>query len=161
MAIKRVDPNAKFKVISEVDDALISETSEELAALRTGKIDSATGKEETIPSRYEQYAEDLDETKLKFKDGVKPTYFLIRCLKNNEVAEIQKKHFSVDSAAKKVELSNPALAFLDYFTMGCLGVEAESGKVEKIGPDDVGYGVAVGIGSLISLFTSLGKHLKK
>lgn len=151
MAIKRVDPTARFKVISELDDALEHETPKELEALRKSNL----------PTRYEIYSESLDESKLKFKEGSTPTRFVIRCLKNAEVAEIQSKHVVVDTVTKKIEMGNPALAFLDYFKMGCLGIEDEVGKLEQVGPDDVGYGVTVGIGSVISLYTSLGKHLKK
>jgi hypothetical protein len=151
MAIKRTDPNARFKVISELDDALENETPEELAQLKAEKR----------PTRYEEYSENLDESKLRFRDGAKPTRFVFRCLKNAEVAEIQAKHVQVDTASKKIGMGNPALAFLDYFQVGCLGMENDAGQLEQVGPDDVGFGVAIGVGSVISLYTSLGKHLKK
>jgi hypothetical protein len=154
MAISRVNPSARFKVISELDDALERETPEELEALKQPDGTS-------LPTRYEQYAENLDESKLRFREGAKPDRFVIRCLRNEEVAEIQAKHLVVDTTAKTTKLGNPALAFLDYFKVGCVGLETAEGNTVKLGSDDVGFAVAVGVGSVIMLFTSLGKHLKK
>lgn len=153
MAISRVDPNATFRLISDQDDAIIHETAEELAELRAAGDETFT--------RYSRYAETLDEKILKFKEGAKPTYFVIRCLKNQEVAELQQKHIFVDPATKRIQFNNMNLAFLDYFNKGCLGMEDENGKLVKVSSEDVGLVVAIGIGSTISLFTSLGKNLKK
>jgi hypothetical protein len=150
MAIKRIDPKATFEIISEFDSALMLESQEELDEL--AKTNS--------PSRYMQYVENLDESKLKFVEGETPSRFKIRCLLNTELAEIQEKHFVVDVIAKSAKARNSSLMFLEMFNMACLGI-VEDGKVVKLNADDVGIGIAVGIGASISAFTTLGRHTKK
>lgn len=170
MSIKRVDPKATFKIISQYDSALIEETPEELEALKTGKKVAsgqmgADGKEimldESRPTRYEEYIDTLDETKLKFKEDETPTRFVIRCMLNSEMAELNEKHITIDPAKRKIEYKNRSLWFLEHFQKGCLGTVEEDGSVKPASSDDVGLGVAVAMGSVISLFTSIGKHLKK
>lgn len=151
MAIKRVDPNARFRLICEFDDSLEHETSEERAELE--KAGKAT--------RYEKYSESLDEKELKFKEGVKPDYFHIRCLKNAEVAEIQGRHFVVNVQSKTAEPKNAPLMFLEMFNAACVGLEGEDGSTKKITADELGFAVATSIGATIYTFTAMGKHLKK
>lgn len=169
MAIRRVDPKATFRIISQFDEALIEETNEELEALKTGKKiptgqKDAAGKEITVdesrPTRYEDYVDTLDESKLRFKEGEKPTYFVIRCILNSEMAELNEKHLVIDPVSRKIEYKNRGQWFLDHFQRGCVGIE-QDGKVVPVSVDDLGNGVAMAMGSVISLFTSLGKHLKK
>jgi hypothetical protein len=171
MAIRRVDPKATFRVICEFDDALMRETPEELEALKTGKktasgLFDAAGKEimidEVNPTRYEQYIDTLDEAKLKFKEGEKPSYFLIRCLLNSEMAALNEKHITIDPVKKRVDYKDRNKWFLDHFDLGCLGIiEGNALPAVQVNPDDLPVGVAIAVGSIISLFTSTGKHLKK
>jgi hypothetical protein len=160
MAIRKIDPTATFKVISQFDESVQHETPEEMEALKTGKQDE-NGNDILNPTRFEQYLENLDDSLLRLKDGVPPTYFVIRCLKNSEVAELNEKHVVVNVVEKKIEHKNRQLMFLEMFDIGCLGTQTGDGKLEKTSGDEVGYAVAVAMGSVISLFTSLGKHLKK
>jgi len=150
MAIKRLDPTAKFKVICIFDDALELETEEELKALGTD------GK-----SRYQEYMENFDESKLKFKEGQKPTRFHIRCLKANEVAELNAKYQKIDTVKKSIELINRNQMMLEIFNLAVVGIEDENGNVSKISSDELEFNVAVEIGSMVSLLTTLGKNLKK
>lgn len=150
MSIIRVDSKATFKIISQYDSALINETEEEMAQLK------AEGKQ----TRYEDYLDNLDESKLQLKEGDKPTYFVVRCLKNTELAEIHQKHMVVDPVAKTSQARNASLMMLDHFKIGCLGIQNEDGTIQKLDADDVGFGVALSIGVAISTFTSLGKNLK-
>lgn len=151
MAIKRVDPSARFNLIAEMDDSLISETPEELAALVASR--SLT--------RYEDYLNTMDESKLKFAEGSKPSRFRIRCITNVEFAEIQARYFSVDPVTKTSNNKNlPAMA-LELFNLACESMEDENGVYGKVTANDLGYGVATSVGMSIYTFTALGKHLKK
>jgi hypothetical protein len=150
MSIIRVDSKATFKVISQYDSALINESDAEMEQLKKD------GKQ----TRYEDYLDSLDESKLQMKEGDKPTYFVIRCLKNTELAEIHQKHMVVDPVAKTTQARNAGLMMLEHFKMGCLGIQNEDGTIQKLDADDVGFGVALSIGTTVSMFTSLGKNLK-
>lgn len=151
MSIKRVDPKATFKIISEFDSALISETQEELRELAKEKKDT----------RYMQYLESFDESKLIFKPDEKPTYFVIRCLLNSEFAVIQERHMEVNVETKTFRAKNSSLMMFDLFNTACLGMIDENGNTVKVTADEVGMAVATGIGATISMLTTLGKHLKK
>ncbi len=157
MAVRRIDPNAKFKVISQFDDAIIGETKEEIEAL---KFYDEQGVERMKPTRYQIYIEDLDESKLLFDPTKVPTRFVFKGISNSELTEITQKYSVVDVLQKKTDIANVNAMFIEYFNRGVMGIE-ENGKVEKVTAESVGFGVAVGIGSIVSLYTSVGKNLKK
>lgn len=150
MAIKRLDPTARFKIICVFDDALDLESQEELDAM--GKDDR---------TRYQQYMENFDESKLKFKEGLSPTRFHVRCLKASEVAELNARYQKVDVVKKTIEIVNRSQMMIEIFNLGVIGIEDEEGKVSKIGADELEASVVIEIGSMISLLTTLGKNLKK
>ncbi len=151
MAVKRVDASTQYKVIVESDSAVISETREELAELEKAGA----------PTRYEQYVEsDFDESKLKLDPAEEPTRFVIRPLLNVELSAIQNKFMEVDTATKKMKVSNGTLMALEAFDLGCLGLIGADGKIQKVKSSEFGFGVAVSIGSVITTITTLGKHLK-
>lgn len=157
MAIKKIDPAATFKVISQFDDALVSETPEEL---KTGEKD-AEGKDILKSSRYTQYVEaDFDESKLVFKEGDQPDRFIVRCLNHAEQGLVNQKYLEVDVVNKRHGYKNQAQMWLEVFKMACTGVES-GGKVEKINADELPYHITVEIGSIISLLTTLNKNEKK
>lgn len=161
MAIKRLDPAARFRVICEYDSALINETPEELKALKNGVI-GPDGEEESNPARYQLYLQDLDESKLKIKDDEKPSHFVFRCLTNQEMGQLQETHFEFDLKTKTQKFKGSKTDyFAELFRLGVDGMEDENGNVVKVGPNDVGLGVMIAIGSAISVYTQLGKHLKK
>jgi hypothetical protein len=160
MAIRKLDPNAKFRLICELDDALISETSEELEALKTGKKDE-DGNETLNPTRYQEYLDDLDESKLKMRDGAKPSYFHFRCLTNEEMGILQEKYFDYDVKEKRPKFKGSKTEyFIELFRLGVIGLE-DDGQIAKVSANEVGYAVMVAVGSAVNIFTSLGKHLKK
>lgn len=151
MAVKRIDPKATFRVIAESDDALESEGPlEQVQLLKEGKT-----------SRYQQYLENLDESKLIFKEGAKPSYFQIRCLLPTEKAQMELKYTRPNLATGKVEVKDPILMMHEYFDSACDGIIGDDGKVEKVKADDLAPGVALQIGTVISIYTSVGKNLKK
>lgn len=151
MSIKRLDPKATFELICELDSALQSETPEELAAIKEAKGQT----------RYEQYLESLDESKLLIRDGEKPDRFVFRCLKNSETAELQTKHMQFNPETKSYSAKNDALYLFDVFDRACLGLRQEDGSIDKINSDELGFSVAVNIGGAISIFTASGRHVKK
>lgn len=158
MAIKKVDPKAVFKVVTAFDDAILFETEEELAALKTKGKD---GKEIQGPTRMDKYLESMDYTVLKFKEDSKPTIFHVRCLLANELAEINQKYQKYDVINKKVEFTDRNKMMLEIFDRGVIGMENSEGKLEKVLSNDLEYPVGVDLGSIISLITTLGKNLKK
>ena len=161
MAIKRIDPSARFRLICEYDGALVPESAEELQALKTGKKD-ADGEEEMNPTRYQQYLADLDESKLKFAEGEKPSHFSFRCLTNQEMGQLQEQYFEYDVKAKTQKFKGTKSEyFAELFRLGVEGMEDENGKVIPVSPNEVGLGVMVAVGSAISIYTQLGKNLKK
>lgn len=160
MAIRKTDPTAQFKIICQQDDAVINETTEELEALKTGKFDEY-GREIKLETRYERYLETLDESILKIDPDKKVNRFVVRCLKNSELAEMNERYTKVNVLNKTIDMVKTNQMFLETFQLGCLGLENENGKLEKVSVDDVGFAIAISMGSVISLFTSLGRHLKK
>lgn len=160
MAIRKTDPKAEFKIICQVDDAIINETAEELAALVTDKLDELQ-RPIKLETRYERYLESLDESILVLDPAKKPSRFVIRCLKNSELADLNEKYTKVNVLSKTIDMVRTNQMFLEIFNLGCLGMENELGKSEKVTVDDIGFAAAVSMGSVISLFTSLGRHLKK
>lgn len=148
MAIKRLDPKATFRVVSQNDDSLVHESVEELKG---------------EPSRYEQFLDTLDLSKLKFKEdgSSKPTIFVVRALTNFEVADLNEKYFLFDTTTKKVKNVNQAKMLLEMFNLGCLGIEAENGSIEKVSDQEIGFQTAVEIGAIVNIIGTLGKNLKK
>jgi hypothetical protein len=151
MAIKRLDPEARFRVICDLDDALINETPEELKEILDNKD----------LTRHEDYLQDLDEKKLKFAEGAKPSHFVIRCLKNDEWTDMQSRHMVLDSMTKTFRVRDNASYLFEMFNKGCIGLEDENGEIKPVNHNEIGIGVAMSIGATISLFTMGGKHLKK
>jgi hypothetical protein len=152
MAILKTDSSKVFHIICELDSAVIRETPEEQAELKSkGKL-----------TRHEDYLENLDESKLKLKDPSedKPTKFAIRCLRHAETTELQAKHMQFNLETRKLHIKNNAQYFLDVFNAACLGIVKEDGSIEKIDSEDLPYGVALSVGSTIQLFTTLGKNIK-
>lgn len=150
MAIKRVDPKATFKVVSRHDDALVSETKEELEALKAAGQDT----------RYEKFLESFDLSILKLKEGVQPTYFILRALKHEEMAQINERHFIFDASTRTVKAKNNADMLLEMFSIGCVGTE-ENGQPTKIDVDELPFEVAVELGGVVNVIGALGKNLKK
>ncbi len=155
MAIRRLDPSARFKIICEYDDALIRETEEELKAL-----EQPSG--ETLPTRYEEYLENLDQSKLRLKPDGKPTYFHFRCLTNLEQGELQEKFMDYDVKEKRSFFKGSKTRyFVELFEKGVIGIEDETGAMVKIDAEQIGMGVVMAIALAINSYTAMGKHLKK
>lgn len=148
--IKLVNPNAELEVISEFDSSLIDETPEELQELIKNK-----GK-----TRYELYTENFDTSVLKFKEGDKPTIFVIRPLVNRDLIELQEKHFVAAMPNVPPQMKNQNAYFLDVFNKVIVGIKNEDGSIQKINDSNVGMMIAVGIGALAVLKANLGDNLK-
>jgi hypothetical protein len=151
MAIKRINPNATFDIVSVYDEALKHETNEEIEALK-----QAGGQ-----TRFEKYLESFDLGELQFLEGEKPTLFRVRCLRAIEKAELDQKYQVIDVVNKRIEYKNRQEMMLDIFSKACLGIVAEDGSVEKISVDEIEYKVASDVGAGISILGSVNKNLKK
>lgn len=151
MAIKRINPNATFDIVSVYDEAIQHESPEELEALKASKE----------LTRFEKYLENFDLSVLKFVEGEKPTLFRVRCLRAIEKAELDQKYQSIDVVNKRIEYKNRQEMMLDIFQKACLGIIGEDGQLEKVGYDDIEYKVAADVGAAISILGSVTKNLKK
>lgn len=141
MAIKRLDPSARFRVISQMDEAVVHDEKKD---------------------RYQRYLENFDQKELSLKDDVKPTYFILRPLKNLELADINAKYLVVNPLEKTARYQDNMKMFLEMFDMCCEGTQVgEDGPIEKVKSDDIPLTVASEIGSIVSLIATLGKNLKK
>lgn len=150
MAIRLIDPKAQFEIVSEHDPSVIGETADELAELR--KSDGS--------ARYQKYMESLNVSDLKLADNEPPSMFVVRCLKNAELAALQEKYLSFDPKSAGLVLNNRTQYFVDIFNMCCLGVRQVDGSILKISDEDVGLKHASTIGAVIAYATTAGKNLK-
>lgn len=150
MAVKRLNPEARFKIICEFDDSLVPETEAELTATAPG-----------APTRYEQYLEELDESKLQFRDGAAPSRFVLRCLTSSELGCLQEEYFGYDEERKSQVFKGSRSKYIRrVFELCVISIIDENGVEAKVTPDEIGYGVMAAIGSTVSMFTALGRNSK-
>ena len=146
MAIKRVNPSAITKVISITDDAVDRENSD-----------------------IEAYATSLDLKFLKLKEGISPTYFLIKHLAVLQQIEIKDAHYkltppSKDLEGKKVAASmsiNHQSEMLCKYFEACVKFIEEDGKEIPVGINEFNSTVVQEVGSYCMLSTQIGDQLKK
>ncbi len=158
MSIKRLDPNAIFKVISSSDDALLNETPEELIS---DQLD-ADGNRVMNTTRYEQYTEEmnLDESKLKFVEGKVPDRFILRPLTADETADLNSKYILFSSESKKMTIINKNRLFLEMFRAAYQGIET-NGVITQVPTKEIQFQIQIEMGATVSILTNLGKNLKK
>lgn len=148
--IKKLDPSARFKVICVFDDSLISESAEELAAL----------KEKNEESRYSKYLEKFDESLLQFKPDAKPTYFVVRGLTHSEQAAMNEKYYIFDTSAKHMKTKGDRIAmYLEMFRLGCVETE-DAGLKSPLDPESIPFNIAAEVGSIVHLISILSKSAK-
>ena len=146
MAIRRLDPNSRKKVVSVMDEAVDIEAS-----------------------NMNQYATTLDLKHIKFVEGKHPTYFIVKSIDPISETEIQEVHhkFIPPSVTKegekigaKVTIERHKEMALKYFKFCVMEVE-ENGKVLPIKFDEFSADVLQEIGSYAMLYCRLGDQLKK
>lgn len=153
MAIKRLNPTQILKVVSR----------------RDGAIDAAK-------SDLKGYVQDLDATKLVYKEGEQPTYFHIRNVPAAVYAQISDAHWTVEpiteedaegSTPKKgagmAKMQNYSSMMLKYFKHGVDAIE-DGGVVTKCNgevPADMPFEVITEIGGYVFRRTSMGAEEKK
>jgi hypothetical protein len=145
MAIKKLDPKARFRVVAQMDDA----------------IDNNDYENDLSKDRYAKYLDTLDMGVLKFVGDQKPSVFVVRPLTNLELADLNGRYLVIDAERKTASYRDQVKMFLEMFDLCCEGMENEEGKIEKVSSGEIPYGVASEIGSIISLIATLGKHAKK
>ncbi len=168
MSIKRLDPNARYRVIAPQDEALDSESPEELKALEIAlaedeKSDSAAPKRN--PTRYEKYIEQFDESCLRFKEGAKPTRFVLRALRNAETAMLNAKYYTYDTVSKRATNKDLSLYSIEVFGLAVLGIEEENeeGKTvpSKISSEELSLATVMEVAGCVTLLGQLGASSKK
>lgn len=144
--IKRIDPKAVAKVVSVSDDAIDLEGS-----------------------NVKAYAESLDLSFLKFKEGIKPTFFLLKNLGARRQAELKNKYYAIkppemgaDGKLTKaqVEIKDQTNMLLEYFE-SCISQVEEDGKVTSITLDEVDFLTVQEVGGYAMLYATIGDKLKK
>jgi len=151
MSVKRIDPNAITKFVSVTDDAI-----------DTDKCD------------LKDYAKGGDVSVLKFKDGMKPTYFLARPIGIDAQTDISTDHMVIEPGqpsdnkgkpsdspvAARVRFKDETRMMIRYFRSSILSVE-EDGVTKPCAAEEFSPSLVVEIGSYVFLLTQLGPAQKK
>ena len=144
--IKRIDPKAVTKVVSSTDEAVDLELSDTKA-----------------------YASSLDLSFIKFKEGMKPTFFLVKNIGARRQAELKNKYYKVvpphnDKEGKlipaKVEMLDQTNMLIEYFET-CVSQVEEDGKIVDISMDEIDFLAVQEIGGYAMLIATVGDNLKK
>ncbi len=143
MAIKLLDPTARFDVFSAYDDAI-------------------DGQSETGDKAFQKYMDTLNPADLIRKDGTgEPTAFVVKPLLSTQTAALQEKHLAYDVAKKKLEYRYGYSAYLlDVFGIACEGIRLADGSVQKVNADEVGLTNALSVASSAIMITAVSKNLK-
>lgn len=153
MAIRKLDPKATTKLVSLKDEAVDVENSD-----------------------LKAYAETLDISAIKFKEGQKPTIFIAKNVPASVFAELNDRHYKVDDVtveekdlktgktkAPRIKLIDQTQMMLSYFTHGISGIE-EDGKTQDMTDDladTIPHDIKNEIGGYVFRRTNLGDKLKK
>lgn len=154
MAIKKLDPKARFRLVAQMDDAIDNTDY-------PAPQDQPEAKADLSADRYARFLDSLDMSVLKTVEGQKPSVFVVRPLANIELAELNSKYLTIDAEKKTARYRDQVKMFLEMFDLCCEGMEMEDGTLEKVLSSEIPYGVASEIGSIISLIATLGKNAKK
>ncbi|MDZ4810756.1 MAG: hypothetical protein SGI96_21175 [Bacteroidota bacterium] len=146
MAIVRINPNARFKLVSSTDSAIDRD--------KCPKIKSEASGEQL------KYSESLSLEDLVFFEDKKPTYFVCRNLTATEQVALYKNHQQFDVEKRKVVHNDMQTLLLKIFEACCKEVE-DDGVKSAIGVDEVPYEVVQELGSSILVRMSLGDTEKK
>ena len=142
MAVKRLDPKALHKIVSATDEALDLEKSD-----------------------LKGYAETMDLSKLVFKEGLHPTFFLAKNVSAIDYVTLHDKHFIINPPTKEggkahVEIKDQGVMFIKYFELAVKQIE-ENGVVQDITMDMFPGSVIHEIGSYVMLLAEVGEARKK
>lgn len=149
MAINLIDPNSQFQLISQQDDAILHESAQELLDLKEGS-----------KTRFDHYVETRDASSLKFKDGTKPTLFVVKPILNTELVEVNERYISYDPVQKQVINKNRTGYYLDIFNKSVVGIQNEDGSVTKVTGNQVPLPHVVSIAASIIYYANVGQKLK-
>lgn len=146
MAIRRIDPNFRKKVVSAMDEAIDVENSD-----------------------MKSYAQTLDEKHIKFHKDQKPTYFLVKPIDPMSELEITEVHQKItppgiDKDGKPTRISihfdRQSEMSLKYFK-ACVTEVEEDGKIIPVKFEEFPMAVLQEIGSYAMLYAKLGDQQKK
>jgi len=144
VAIEKIDPKKVRKIVSTQDGAIDKEKSD-----------------------MDKYEKTYNVDYLKFKEGIFPTYFLIKNVNTSAQATIQEDHFQVEMPDPSDKEGKPTIKQLKqtemlvkYFKHGCSSYQ-EEGKIEKCDIDLFPFSIIQEIGGFIMLRTAIGDDEKK
>lgn len=148
--LKKIDPKATIKTVSQFDDAIDTENSD-----------------------MDKFEKTHDVKYLKFKEGELPTYFIISNVMTTDQAKIQQEHYKISmpdtsnmhgeelaNAKPTIEQVGQSEMMIKYFSAGCKFIE-ESGKQEHADANVYPFTIIQEIGGYIMLRTAIGDDEKK
>lgn len=151
MAIKRLDPNEIFRFVSKNDDSIDTEKSD-----------------------MNEFLNTRDYKKLAFKEGMQPTFFLVKNIGARKEKEIKEGHFVWTPQGFDEKTNKPRPAKLDindesglvikYFEAGVSEVEEyKDGQLTKIKTtvDEWPSHIISEVGSFIMIRTNMAGDQKK
>jgi hypothetical protein len=151
MAIKFVNPQAITRVLSLKDDAI-----------------------DVTKCDLKQYARDMDATKLALFPDSKPTWFYLKNILQEDMAEINDSHFEIETGlgkkdekgkelAPRVHMINQNQMFIKYFRAGCTHVEMDGVKKELTEAvfTTIPLDIITEIGSMVMRRSSVEDETKK
>lgn len=147
MAVRRIDPNYRKKVVSMMD-----------SAVDIAKTDAAG------------YATTLDLSKVAFVEGENPTYFLISPIAPLAELEINDAHQKIIPPRIDEKTGKPIKASIIFERQGemslkyfkhCVKALEEDGKELPVDDGQFNLSVLQEIGSYAMLFSRAGDKLKK
>lgn len=151
MAIKRLDPNEIFRFVSKHDDSIDTEKSD-----------------------MNEFSNTRDYKKLVFKEGMQPTFFLVKNIGARTEKEIKDGHFvwtpqGIDEKTKepkpaKLDVKDESGLVIKYFEAGVSEVEDyKDGQLIKMKTtvDEWPSHIVSEIGSFIMMRTNMAVGQKK
>lgn len=147
MAIKLIDRDARFEIVSVNDDAIIHETEEEIKALAGAE------------RRIDKYQDSLSLSDLKLDPSKSPTLFVVRALTHKERSEMIEQFTGVDPESKIVRVTDVDGYFSKAVELGLLGIK-KGDELIKVSAEDLQSSDAAAIGAMIINLTVAGKNLK-
>lgn len=149
MAIRRLNPNATTKLVSLTDEAVSDSTSEQ----------------------KDKYRETLDTSALTFKEGVVPTFFLLKPIAAEAMASIQQNHLRFNAEKKSMEIVDAGTMTIRTFKASVVAIEENGKRIPLVSGEQAGaegvrfeefdYLTVTEIGGYAQTLAILGDSVKK
>lgn len=140
MAIKKIDLKAEHKYVSLADDAIDAKKSD-----------------------LKAYEADRDLKHLSYKEGVNPTYFILKNLSSRQYAALLSKYMEFDFNSNDLRNKKDANALdmvFEIFDLACKEVE-EDGKRSPINSDQLEMNVLQEVSNAVMASAQMSVTEKK